>query len=127
MAIFSVLLYAWIRMQPKKKQKHNPWRVYILCCADGTFYTGATNGIEKRLMEHNRGKASKYTRSRRPVTLKAISADMSRSEALRLEIKIKKLPKAKKMACLFMKRYSLFYKCAKKPKHFDPEYKEMAT
>ncbi len=74
------------------------------------------------------GKASKYTRSRRPVTLKAISADMSRSEALRLEInKIKNCPKQKDGGRFFMKRYSLFYKCAKKPKHFDPEYKEMAT
>ena len=87
-------------MKPKNKQKHHPWQVYILCCADGTFYTGATNGIEKRLLEHNRGKASKYTRSRRPVALRAISADMSRGEALRLEMKIKKLPKAKKTACL---------------------------
>ena len=100
MAIFAAVLYALFRMQPKNKQKHNLWRVYILCCADGTFYTGATNCIEKRLMEHNRGKASKYTRSRRPVTLRAISADMSRGEALRLEMKIKKLPKAKKTACL---------------------------
>lgn len=74
--------------------------VYILSCSDGSFYTGITNSLEKRLTDHNRGTASKYTRSRRPVTLLATSAGMSRGEALRLEIKIKKLPKTKKIAFL---------------------------
>ncbi len=76
----------------------------MLRCSDGSFYTGATNGLKKRLMGHNRGTASKYTRSRRPVTLLATSVVMSRGEALRLEIKIKKLPKAKKIACLTSSR-----------------------
>lgn len=98
-------------MQPENQQK--PWRVYLLCCADGTLYTGVTNCIERRLGAHNRGKASKYTRSRRPVTLQAISAGMGRGEALRLEIKIKQLPKSKKAAGLAMKECSTTGKCAK--------------
>ena len=43
--------------------------VYILRCADGTYYTGWTNNLEKRLAAHNAGTASKYTRPRRPVEL----------------------------------------------------------
>ncbi|MEN6469768.1 MAG: GIY-YIG nuclease family protein [Smithella sp.] len=91
-------------MKSEMEQKHQGWIVYMLRCSDGSFYTGATNGLKKRLMGHNRGTASKYTRSRRPVTLLATSVVMSRGEALRLEIKIKKLPKAKKIACLTSSR-----------------------
>jgi putative endonuclease len=87
-------------MTSKAEQRRPAWRVYILCCADGSFYTGATNRLEKRLLDHNRGTASKYTRSRRPVTLQATSDEMNQGEALRLEIKIKKMPKAKKIAGL---------------------------
>lgn len=87
-------------MKSEIEQKHQGWIVYILRCSDGSFYTGTTNGLEKRLISHNRGTASKYTRSRRPVTLLATSAEMSRSEALRLEMEIKKLPKTKKITFL---------------------------
>jgi putative endonuclease len=85
-------------MKSKVERKHGNWMVYILRCADGSFYTGATNNLEKRLTGHNRGTASKYTRARLPVQLLATSAKMNKSEALRLEMKIKKLPRAKKLA-----------------------------
>ena len=101
-------------MKPKDQQKRDGWVVYLLCCSDGSFYTGATNCIERRLGEHNRGKASKYTRARRPVTLLAVNGPMSRSEALRLERKIKKLPRAKKIAGLATKECSTFQKYAKR-------------
>ena len=43
---------------------------YILKCSDGTYYTGWTNDLDKRLKAHNGGKSgAKYTRNRRPVTL----------------------------------------------------------
>ena len=42
---------------------------YIVRCADGTFYTGWTTCLERRLAAHNRGDGAKYTRARRPVTL----------------------------------------------------------
>jgi len=100
MAISFLLLYRLIIMNAKSGGRRKEWIVYILRCADGSFYTGATNGLEKRLISHNRGTASKYTRSRRPVTLLATSADMDKGEALCLEIKIKKMPKIKKIACL---------------------------
>ena len=100
MAIFFFLLYEFIRMKSKDEQKHEEWLVYIVRCSDGSFYTGVTNHLEKRLTCHNRGTASKYTRSRRPVTLLVTSVEMNKGEALRLERKIKKLTKAKKIACL---------------------------
>jgi putative endonuclease len=87
-------------MKAKEERKDNEWMVYILGCSDGSFYTGATNHLEKRLICHNRGLASKYTRTRRPVQLLATSPMMHKTEALRLEIKVKKLPKAKKIAGL---------------------------
>src|SRR5437867_802366 len=44
------------------------WSVYLLRCADGTLYTGATNDVERRLDAHARGEV-KYTRGRLPVAL----------------------------------------------------------
>ena len=87
-------------MKIKAKQKSKVWIVYILRCSDDSLYTGMTNNIEKRFAAHNKGAAAKYTRSRRPVKLLTTSAKMDRSDAMRLEIKIKKMPRAKKIAAL---------------------------
>ncbi len=87
-------------MNIKAKQKSKVWVVYILRCLDFSLYTGMTNNIEKRLAAHNKGVAAKYTRSRRPVKLLATGAKMYRNDAMRLEIKIKRMPKAKKIAAL---------------------------
>ncbi|GAA1912980.1 GIY-YIG nuclease family protein [Nocardioides hwasunensis] len=43
--------------------------VYILECADGSFYVGSTWDLERRIAEHNLGLGAAYTRRRRPVTL----------------------------------------------------------
>jgi putative endonuclease len=56
--------------------------------------------MEKRLAAHNAGTGAKYTRSRRPVKLLAVSESMSKIKAMQLEIKIKKQPKEKKPAAL---------------------------
>ncbi|MEN6623704.1 MAG: GIY-YIG nuclease family protein [Smithella sp.] len=77
--------------------KNKDWVVYILRCNDNTLYTGVTNNIAKRLTTHNKGAASRYTRARLPVKLLAASRIMPKEEALRLEIKIKKQPKNKKL------------------------------
>lgn len=87
-------------MTIKAKQTSKVWVVYILRCSDDSLYTGMTNNIERRFAAHNKGVAAKYTRSRRPVKLSATSAKMGRSDAMRLEIKIKKLPKIKKIDAL---------------------------
>ena len=70
--------------------------VYILRCGDGSLYTGITKDLERRLEQHRAGRASRYTRSRPPVTL-AWSLEMSSwSLALREEWRIKGLSRVQK-------------------------------
>jgi len=75
------------------------WVVYILECSDGSLYCGVTNDVDRRLKEHNGGShGAKYTRSRRPVKLLKTLAVESKSEALKLEHKIKKMSRKEKLA-----------------------------
>jgi len=77
------------------------WIVYILQCRDGTFYTGITTDVDRRLHEHNStGRAAKYTRSRRPVELVYQIACKTRSEATRTEYQIRKLARVKKQVLI---------------------------
>lgn len=74
------------------------WFVYIVRCSkDDSLYTGITNNLEKRIASHNNGKGAKYTKSRRPVTLLKKFEVETKSEALKLEIKIKKLSREEKL------------------------------
>lgn len=73
------------------------WHLYILKCADDTFYTGITTDLDRRIEEHNNSpKASKYTRIRRPVELIFSRKFKNRSEASKEEIRIKKLSRKEK-------------------------------
>ena len=76
------------------------WWVYLLECADGSYYCGCTNNLEKRLRTHNSGKGSRYTRSRLPVKLVCSRAVSDKSEALRLEYRVKQLPRERKESFL---------------------------
>ena len=71
---------------------------YILRCSDGSFYTGWTNDLEKRLAAHNAGTGSKYTRARRPVELVYHEEFETKEEAMRREWAIKQLSRAEKLA-----------------------------
>ncbi len=71
---------------------------YILECADGTYYTGWTMNLERRLAQHKSGRGSRYTRSRLPVKLIYIENLPDRSAAMRRENTIKRLPHARKTA-----------------------------
>lgn len=73
------------------------WYVYILQCADGTLYTGITTDVNRRLNEHNSGKGAKYTRTRLPVMIVAVSEAGSRSEASKEEYRIKQLTREQKI------------------------------
>ena len=53
----------------KKFKRRGVFYVYVLECQDGTYYTGYTPDIDKRIELHNAGKGAKYTRDRRPVKL----------------------------------------------------------
>ena len=70
--------------------------VYILRCKDDSLYTGWCIDLKKRLALHNSGKGAKYTRSKRPCKLVYYEEISNKSEALKREIYIKKLTKAKK-------------------------------
>lgn len=71
--------------------------VYIVICADKTYYTGITNNIEKRVDNHNQSKAgAKYTKIRRPVKLIYKEAYPDRSSAQKREMAIKKLSRLQK-------------------------------
>ena len=72
------------------------WVVYLVRCSDKSLYCGITNNLKNRLAEHNSGKGAKYTRSRRPVTLVGTSSEMTRSDALKLEYRVKQVPSNKK-------------------------------
>ena len=76
------------------------WFVYILRCADNTFYTGITTDRDRRLKQHNAGKASKYTRSRIPVEMVYYETAADRSVATKREIAIKALSRHQKQRLL---------------------------
>ncbi len=76
------------------------WCVYLLACDDGTLYCGVTTDLARRLAGHNAGTASKYTRARLPVALVAQAPCTNKGAALRLEIAVKKRPRAQKLAFL---------------------------
>lgn len=73
------------------------WFVYIVECRDGTFYTGITTHLERRIDEHNTGRGARYTRSRRPVVLRYQEPQPNRSSALTREHEIKALPRRGKV------------------------------
>jgi putative endonuclease len=74
--------------------------VYILRCADGSLYTGWTSYVDRRLAEHRRGRASRYTASRRPVELALVLPMADRGAAMREEARIKRLARADKLALI---------------------------
>lgn len=79
----------------------SPWLVYIVCCRDGTLYTGITTDLVRRLAAHNTGKGgARYTRTRRPVALVYSEPAASRSEATRREGRIKAMTTAQKRALI---------------------------
>ena len=73
------------------------WKVYLVKCADNSLYCGITNDINGRIAKHNAGKGDKYTQSRLPVELMAVSRELSRSGALTLEHYIKQQPAEEKI------------------------------
>ncbi|MBN2408075.1 MAG: GIY-YIG nuclease family protein [Elusimicrobia bacterium] len=78
-------------------KKHSKFYLYMVECSDGTYYTGYTNDIGKRLERHNRGLASRYTRSRLPVKLVWKKQAENKSYAMKIERKIKNLKRKDKI------------------------------
>jgi len=74
----------------------NKWIVYLIRCSDESLYCGITNNLKSRLIAHNSGRGAKYTRFRRPVELVGASAAMTKSDALKLEYRVKHVPAGSK-------------------------------
>jgi putative endonuclease len=72
------------------------WSLYILECSDGSFYTGVTTDLDRRVREHQDGTASRYTRTRRPVVLVYREECGTRSLALEREWAVKSLSRQRK-------------------------------
>jgi putative endonuclease len=69
---------------------------YIVECEDGSFYTGYTTDVQRRVREHDRGEGAKYTRGRTPVELVYSERFASKSAAMSREYEIKQLSRAEK-------------------------------
>ncbi len=75
------------------------WFVYLLRCADGSFYTGITTDLARRLREHNHSpRGARYTRARRPVSLAYAEPCADRAAACRREHQLRRLSRAAKQA-----------------------------
>ena len=68
----------------------------MLECKDGTYYTGWTNNLDKRLKDHNDGKGAKYTKARLPVSLIYYEEFQTKEEAMRREYAIKQMTRSEK-------------------------------
>ena len=73
------------------------WYVYILECCDGSYYTGVTNDVDKRMKAHAEGKGSKYVYKKGFKELIKIKLCESKSDACKCEYAIKKLPRGEKL------------------------------
>jgi predicted GIY-YIG superfamily endonuclease len=74
--------------------------VYMLRCADGSYYTGHTDNLEARLWQHRQGLAADWTRRRRPVELVWSMVGDSRDDVFAMERRIKTWSVAKKEALI---------------------------
>lgn len=70
--------------------------LYVLKCNDGTYYTGYTNDLNKRIKVHNEGKGAKYTRGRLPAVLVYKEEFESKKEAMQAEYRFKQLTRQQK-------------------------------
>jgi putative endonuclease len=74
--------------------------VYIVECADGTYYTGWTTDLSRRVAAHNAGRGSRYTSSRRPVKLVYWEEHPDRRTAQRRELALKRMRRARKTSLI---------------------------
>jgi putative endonuclease len=83
-----------------------PFFVYILLCNDGSFYTGYTQNLKRRVRLHKNGKGAKYTKSHKPKNVAFVELFESRSEALKRERRIKKMSHKQKQKLIIKNNYS---------------------
>lgn len=84
----------------RKFRRQGAFHVYIVVCADGTYYTGSTGNLCKRIELHNKGRGAKYSRGKRPVELVYARKYRYYKNALNAEREIKKLTRRQKEALM---------------------------
>ena len=72
--------------------------LYLIECADGSYYAGVATDVERRYEQHLNGTGARYTRSHKPVCLLAYRVVGTRSDALKTEHAVKRMPKEDKLA-----------------------------
>lgn len=82
------------------------WYLYIIRCRDNSLYTGIASDVERRFNEHEqgRGRGAKYLRGKGPLKLAFSAKAGSRSRALRIEYRIKRMAKREKERIVALKR-----------------------
>jgi len=96
------------RMNVKKQESVPPpvsdilrqWYVYMIRCKSGMLYTGITTDVERRFTQHQTGKGAKFLRGKAPLSLVYSAKVGTHSQALKLELNIKKWSKSKKEALI---------------------------
>ena len=93
----------WVRIPPSpftlseyNEAKGHMWYFYIARCKDNSLYSGITNDLVKRIVNHNKGKGAKYTFARRPAFLVYSEKHKNISSARKREEQIKRWSKIKK-------------------------------
>lgn len=77
-------------------RKSPAWYLYLIRCGDGTIYTGTSNDVSRRLAEHQSGKGARYLRGRGPLLLARKIRVGAKSDAFKMEWRVKRLPRSKK-------------------------------
>jgi putative endonuclease len=76
---------------PGSMRRESSYYVYILLCADGSYYTGYSNNPAERLSEHLKGRGARYTRMHKPSRIVYLRRHGTRKAAMAQERKIKTL------------------------------------
>ena len=76
------------------------WHLYLIECADGSYYAGIATDVARRYQEHVDGKGARYTRAHPPRRLLGSRLVGNKAAATRAELALKRLPKDRKLAAL---------------------------
>ena len=95
LSLFTMMM-ALIRLNLKRFIMDHKAYMYVLECRDGSYYTGYTTDVRRRLAVHNSGKGAKYTRARLPVKLIYAQGFSSKAEAMSAEALLKRKKRSQK-------------------------------
>lgn len=84
----------------EREDAGSPWVVYLLRCRGDRLYCGVTTDLDERFAAHAAGTGAKFTRAFPPIAIEASVVVAGRAEALRLEARIKRLPREQKRHAL---------------------------